>query len=61
MFSTYPGPSNSLLKLRAEESQRTVQDLMRAHMTAGRADSAQAGGVSRTPLAEKKIELKLKF
>ena len=34
---------------------------MRAHMTAGRADPSQAGGVSRTPLAEKKIELKLKF
>ncbi|CAE7844202.1 unnamed protein product [Symbiodinium necroappetens] len=43
------------------DSQRTVQDLMRAHMTAGRADPSQAGGVSRTPLAEKKIELKLKF
>ena len=42
------------------ESQRTVQDLLRAHMNAGRADTA-AGSIPRVPLAHKKIELKLKF
>ena len=40
------------------ESQRTVQDLLRAHVTAGRTETA---AVPRVPLAQKKIELKLKF
>ena len=42
------------------ESQRTVQELLRAHVNA-RADSSAAGNIPRVPLAHKKIELKLKF
>lgn len=42
------------------ESQRTVQELLRAHVNA-RVDSSAAGNIPRVPLAHKKIELKLKF
>lgn len=53
------GLKNEVQRLPAE-SQRTVQELLRAHVTAGRTEAT--GSIPRgTPLAQKKIELKLKF
>ena len=43
------------------EGQRTVQELLRAHVSAGRTDTAATGSIPRVTLAHKKIELKLKF
>ncbi len=43
------------------EGQRTVQELLRAHVSAGRTDAAATGSIPRATLAHKKIELKLKF